>query len=89
MPQEIKRNLTQKDLILEICKREVSKEREVNITEVSRVLRHTFEILSEMTWIDMVYFMDKRMQYYQNKVKGNKPITHARRLPKNIWRTDS
>lgn len=32
----------------EICKREESSSREVNITDVSRVMRHLFDILAEV-----------------------------------------
>lgn len=59
----------QTELASEICKREYSTRREVNITDVSRVLRHLFEILSEKDYGDVAYFMDKRMKYYRNKAK--------------------
>ena len=61
--------LSQKDIALEICRREISKDREVNITEVGRVLRLLFEILSEREGRDVAYFMDKRMKYYRMKAK--------------------
>lgn len=34
----------------EICKREKSESREVNITDVSRVMRHLFDILGEASY---------------------------------------
>lgn len=45
--------LTFKSVAAEICKRERSESREVNITDVSRVLRHLLEILAEqqISWI--------------------------------------
>lgn len=39
--------LTFNTVAREICKREESNSREVNITDVSRVMKHLFDILSE------------------------------------------
>ena len=40
--------LTHTNLVKEICKREQSLSREVNATDVGRVLRHLFDIFAEV-----------------------------------------
>jgi len=64
-----RKGIFQTELASEICKREYSPRREVNISDVSRVLRHLFEILSEKEYGDVAYFLDKRMKYYRQKAK--------------------
>lgn len=42
--------LTYNTVARDICKREKSESREVNITDVKRVMRHLFDILGDVTY---------------------------------------
>ena len=68
------KTLLTKDLEMEICKREESEGREVNITDVRRVLRHNYEILAEMDTLDALLFVLGRFKYY----KSRKPVEKKR-----------
>lgn len=69
--------LTRRNIEAEITKRETSEHREVNITDVSRVLRHLFGILGDepsrataLIWVcDEI---DKTKSRYKSRTRSKK-----------------
>ncbi len=59
--------LTSKNLEREILRRERSKGRDLNVTQVRTAIRHSLEIISEQKDEEVEKFVRARVKYYRKK----------------------